>query len=136
VLRRIDVGAAGVIALEEQSVRRDDAGLILQRREADGGFRRRGQPRHVAADHVFDEFGWLAIRLVDDARPKHLRPWGIAGRRRLGGASTAGERTGAERRAQRQKTAAVCVRVDRCRSMTARRFHSFRSSHISDYPNV
>ena len=39
VLLRIDRGAAAVVALEEQAVGGDDAGLILQRREADRGFR-------------------------------------------------------------------------------------------------
>ena len=40
---------------------------------------RGGEPRHVAADDVFDEMRRLAIGPVDHAGPEHLRP------RRIGG---------------------------------------------------
>ena len=39
MLVRVDVRPSGVMALEEQAVRRDDAVQVLQRRKADGGFR-------------------------------------------------------------------------------------------------
>ncbi len=52
VIVRIDLGDAAMMALEAQAVGRDDAVELVQRREGDRGLRRRGQPRHRAADHV------------------------------------------------------------------------------------
>jgi hypothetical protein len=83
VLRRIDVGATAVIALEKQSVRSDNAGLILQWGKTNRGFRRGGQPGHVPPDYVFDEFRRLTVRLVDHAGTEHLRPRRIGRRRSL-----------------------------------------------------
>jgi hypothetical protein len=80
VLVRIDVGPAGMIALEKQPVRRDDAVQVLQRREADGGFGAGGEPRHVAPDHAGLGVGGPAIGPVDHAGSERLRPRRFGGR--------------------------------------------------------
>ena len=82
VLLRIDVGAAGMIALEKQPVRRDDAVEVLQRREADGRFGARGKPRNVAADDAGLELRRVAIGPVHHAGAERLRPRRIRRRRR------------------------------------------------------
>ena len=77
---RIDIRASGMMALEEQAVRRDDAVQVLQRREADGGFFAGGEPGNVAPDHAGLEIGGPAIGPVDHAgadrlRPRRVRRW-------------------------------------------------------------
>src|SRR4051812_24501503 len=52
VVLRIDLGDAAMMALEAEAVRRDEAIELMQRREADRGLRRCGEPRHVAADDM------------------------------------------------------------------------------------
>jgi hypothetical protein len=64
---RIDLGGAAVMALEAQPVRRDDAVEFMQRREVDRGYRIRGQPLDVAADHMGLEFGRFAVGRSIDA---------------------------------------------------------------------
>src|SRR3954467_10180697 len=99
MLCRIDLGAAGVIALEEQTVRRDDAAEILDRREADRGLLAGGEPRHVAADRVLDEFRRLTVRPVDDAGPERLRPRRVFRRKGVTRARGAGKQRAARGRA-------------------------------------
>ena len=78
VVGRIDLGDAGVVALEAQSVRRDDAVDLVQRREADRALRRGGEPRHVAAGDVLFVFRALAVR----PRARRLRRASWSSRRR------------------------------------------------------
>ena len=52
VIGRIDFGDAGMMPLEAEPVRRDDAVERMERREADRAFARGGEPFHVAADDV------------------------------------------------------------------------------------
>jgi hypothetical protein len=69
---RIDIRPAGMIALEEQSVRRDDAVQILQRREADGRYGVGGEPRHVAPDDAGLAVRGPAVGPIDHARSDRL----------------------------------------------------------------
>ena len=80
VVVRIDLGDAAVMALEAEPVRRDDAVELVQRREADRGFRRRGQPRHGAADDILFVFRRLAVGAHTDAVAELARPVGDVGR--------------------------------------------------------
>ena len=115
---RIDVGPSGMMALEEQAVRRDDAVQILQRRKADGGFRAGGEPRHVAPDDAGLGLGGPAIGPVDHAGADRLRPWRVGGRgrrrgiRRMAGLRAKREAAG-QRRAEAEKAAPPQRRVAR-----------------------
>ncbi len=112
VLRRIDVGPPGMMAFEEQSVRRDDAVQVLQRRKAHGRFRARRQPGNVAPDDGGFGIGGPAIGPVDHAGADRLRPRRVRGGRRFrrrigdGGSGAEGEAAG-QRRAEAQKAASL-----------------------------
>ena len=100
VLIRIDVRPPGVIALEKQAVRRDDAVQILQRRETDRRFGAGGEPRHVAPG---------------SRRPRCRRAGHRAGRlpRRRSIATMARPRAG---RPVRVRRGPLCCRAPGCRS--------------------
>jgi hypothetical protein len=89
VLRRIDVGPARMVALEEQSIGRDDAVQVLQRRKAHRRFRAGGEPGDVAPDHGGFGIRRPAIGPVDHARADRLRPGGVGGRRLGAGSAMA-----------------------------------------------
>jgi hypothetical protein len=111
MVRRVDLGHAAVMALEAEPVGRDDAVQLVQRREADRGFRRRRQPLDPAPHHVAFVFRGRAIGRIVDAGPQVLRPVGHVGRLvlRRGRQGLAGHRRGAagQDRAAAQKAAAV-----------------------------
>ena len=46
---RIDLRDAGMMTLEAEAIRRDDAVKLMQRGEVHRGFARRGQPFHITA---------------------------------------------------------------------------------------
>ena len=90
VLRRIDVGPARMVALEEQSIGRDDAVQFLQRRKAHRRFRAGGEPGDVAPDDGGFGIRRPAVGPVDHACADRLRPGGIGGRRRRRGVGHGG----------------------------------------------
>ncbi len=111
VVGRIDLGDAGMMPLEAQPVRRDDAVERMQRREADGGFRRRGQPRHGAADDVLLVFRRQAVGAHADAVAERLAPVRHVGRQvlRIVGPRGAGsDNAGRSREKAAARTAVSC----------------------------
>ena len=112
VIGRIDFGDAGMMPLEAQSVRRDDAVERVDRREAHRAFARGGQPFDVAADDIGLELRRLAISAHGDAVAERARPvrhirrlvGGIA--RLRSGDRIAADRGGAARQSRFEESAA------------------------------
>ena len=73
VLRRVDLGDAAMVTLEMQTVRRDEAVEIVERREIDRAFGGSRKPGHPAADGAFLE-GRREHR--SPAHPRHSRDTG------------------------------------------------------------
>ena len=90
VVVRIDLGDAAMVALEAQAIRRDDAVEFVQRRERHRRFRRRGQPRHRAADHFLFVFRRHAVGRCADAAPSWRVQSGTFGGRFLALSASAG----------------------------------------------
>ena len=99
------------MALEAQPVRRDDAVELVQRREADRGFRRRGQPRHGAAHDILLVFRRRAVgahrRRRRRARASSRRRWAAGSSDRR--ARPARSRPPPPSRRRRQEAAARCL---------------------------
>ena len=74
VLVRIDLGHAGVVALEVQAGRRDDAEQVLQRRERDRRLRRAREAGAFAAAHVGLEPRRHAVGRREDRRAERAGP--------------------------------------------------------------
>ena len=71
---RIDLWSSGVIALEEQPVRRDDSGRFCSGEKLTEDSWLPGQPGHIAPDDAAFELGRLAVGAVDDADTQRQRP--------------------------------------------------------------
>ena len=67
VLGGIDLGDAGMVAFEAQSVGRDDAIEFMQRCEIDRGNRVGCQPGHITAHDFFLELRWRPVGSYIDA---------------------------------------------------------------------
>ncbi len=107
----IDLGNAAMMAFEAQSIRRNDAVELMQRREADRGFGRRCQPGHGAADDVLFVFGWIAVGAHANALAELARPIGDIRRQVLGivGARSSRARSCKPGSAQQESDGALCA---------------------------
>src|SRR5262245_54688304 len=107
IVFRIDLRDAGVMALEAQPARRDDAVELVQRREAHRGLAACGQPLHVAADGMGPVPRWLALGPRRDAVAERTCPFGHVGRQvfRIAGERRRHAQRGT-RRGSRQEAAA------------------------------
>ena len=93
IVGRIDLRNAAVMPLEAQSIRRDDSVELMQWREADRRFGRRGEPRHGTADDVLFVLGWIAVAAHPNALTELTRPVGNIRRKVLGVVGQCGRRS-------------------------------------------
>ena len=88
----VDLGDAGVVALEAQPVGRDDAVEFVQRGERDRTLARGGQPFDIAANDLRLMFGGMAVSAHRDAVAQDFGPIRHVGRlvRRIAGSGGRG----------------------------------------------
>ena len=90
VLGRINIRDPGMVTLEAETVRRDDAVKLVQRREVHRGDRIGSQPFHAAAFDMRLILGGNAVRARVNAFAQHDRPVLKLGYRRISGSACLG----------------------------------------------